>query len=537
MELLCYVFPGWQPRIRPAQAQRDWMDQSPESFAYRCLPLNIANAHGWEILNPTGFSVIWNGGPAAEDVTIRLDDDADQTQLPQALFGMGTVTFHVAGLIKTPPGWNLWVGGPPNSAKDGIAPLSGIIESDWSPFSFTMNWRLTRPDHWIRFEENEPFALFFPVQRDAVESFVPRCLPIDDDPALKMRFETWSRSRDDFQKRMMTEPPEAPTDKWQKFYYRGTDASGHRGVADHRAKLRILEFADAPTIPVLAKPPCHSRKTPPSTLARREWLLTTIERQRALSAEASTIYRVEKMGVQQFLDEHYALNRPVILCDLIHDWPACATWTPDYLHNALADRMVTFQSGRAADPCYERNKDAHKRQLPFAQFLDLTLSGNTNDSYLTAYTARDNAQFLQPLSQDLGFLDDYMERSADNHFGMPWIGGAGTFTPLHHDLTNSFLLQIVGRKRVLLAAPGETPWLYNNDHVFSAVKDLEDAMDIAKHFPLTANAAVHRIDLNPGEVLFLPVGWWHQVRALEFSVSLTQTNFRWPNDTWADYFE
>ncbi len=512
------------------------MDSSPESFAYRCLPLNIANAHGWEALCATGFSAMWNGGPAAEDVTIRLDDDADSTQAPQALFGVGTVTFHVAGLLRTPPGWNLWLSGPPNSAKDGIAPLGGIIETDWSPFSFTMNWRFTRPNHWVRFEENEPFAFFFPVERNVLEQVEPRCLPIDDDPALKLRFETWSRSRDVFHDRMMSEPPAAPADKWQKFYYLGTDAAGLPGATDHRAKLRVREFADAPAIPAAAIPTrCPANSIAPSVLANRDWLLSTLERQRRLSTEASTIYRVEGMSPQQFLDEHYATNRPVILCDLIRDWPACGKWTPAYLRQALADRMVTFQSGRADDPRYERDKDAHKRQLPFVQFLDLILSGPTNDVYLTAYNARDNAQLLQPLRDDLGHLDTYMERSGEHPFGMPWIGAAGSFTPLHHDLTNNFLLQITGRKRILLAAPGETPRLYNDHHVFSAVHDLEDAARVAECFPLTAEAAIHRVDLNPGEVLFLPVGWWHQVRALEFSVSLTQTNFRWPNDAWAVY--
>ena len=49
MDLICYLHDGWDPDIRPAEPRRDWMDETPEAFAYRCLPLNIANAHGWEI--------------------------------------------------------------------------------------------------------------------------------------------------------------------------------------------------------------------------------------------------------------------------------------------------------------------------------------------------------------------------------------------------------------------------------------------------------------------------------------------------------
>ncbi|MDR3507935.1 MAG: DUF6065 family protein, partial [Caulobacteraceae bacterium] len=63
MDLICYLHPGWEPLIRPSPATRGWMDDTPESFAYRCLPLNIANAHGWEILNPCAFEAVWNGEP------------------------------------------------------------------------------------------------------------------------------------------------------------------------------------------------------------------------------------------------------------------------------------------------------------------------------------------------------------------------------------------------------------------------------------------------------------------------------------------
>jgi hypothetical protein len=45
MELTFYLRPGWEPLNRPAEATREWMSAMPEAFTYRCLPLNIANAH------------------------------------------------------------------------------------------------------------------------------------------------------------------------------------------------------------------------------------------------------------------------------------------------------------------------------------------------------------------------------------------------------------------------------------------------------------------------------------------------------------
>jgi hypothetical protein len=242
MELLCYVKPGWAPRIRPASSKRSWMDETADAYAYRCLPLNIANAHGWEILSPCGFEARWTGAPEQDSVEIRADEGGVPREVPVSLFGHGTITFHVDGIFRTPPGWNLWVGGSPNAAKDGIAPLSGIVETDWSPYTFTMNWRFTRPGQWIRFEENEPFCFLFLLPRNALEEVAPRLVPIEDAPELAAQFEAWSVSRDAFQARMEVERPVHAGDSWQKLYYRGVLPDGSPGAADHQAKLRLAPF-------------------------------------------------------------------------------------------------------------------------------------------------------------------------------------------------------------------------------------------------------------------------------------------------------
>jgi Family of unknown function (DUF6065) len=52
MKLIAYMIDGHRMDIRPAPIEREWMDNTGERFAYRCLPLNIANAHGWEIFVP-----------------------------------------------------------------------------------------------------------------------------------------------------------------------------------------------------------------------------------------------------------------------------------------------------------------------------------------------------------------------------------------------------------------------------------------------------------------------------------------------------
>lgn len=579
MDLICYTYPGWEPRIRPASPKRDWMEKTPERFAYRCLPLAIANAHGWEVLSPCGFAARWRGGEGRDAVEIRLDRGAEPARAPVSLFGQGTITFHIEGIFRTPEGWNLWVGGPPNDAKDGIAPLGGVIETDWSPYTFTMNWRFSRPNHWVRFEENEPFCFLFPIQRQALLETVPKILPMGEEPGLTEQFETWSKSRDAFQKWVEETKPSAPADKWQKLYYRGVRPDGAPGPDDHAAKLRLKPFqrpdgsALEPPEP-RACPVVHQKEAPPAILARRpaaplsnpalaltldrlgfgaepapqrpafampaaasgalpekkrDWILAAMERQRALSPREGAVERVRGLSSGEFLERFYAPGRPVVLEGEIDDWPALKLWSPAYLKRKVGGAEVEYQDGREGSPDFELYKDQHKGRAPFDAYIDRIARGG-NDSYLTAYNNEANRAALKVLDKDLGRLGKFLGAEP----GMLWIGPAGTFTPLHYDLTNNLIVQLVGAKQVLLAPPSETAKMYNRRHVFSEVHDLTDPARLER-YPLAKDVRSYAVELKAGEMIYVPVGWWHQVRALAFSVTMTRTDFLWPNDAHESY--
>jgi hypothetical protein len=218
------------------------MDETPEAFAYRCLPLDIANAHGWEILSPCDATAYWTGGARTEDVIIRTGAGPGA---PVSLFGQGVLTFHVEALFRTPPGWDLWVGGTPNQPKPGIIPLVGVVEADWSPYTFTMNWKFTRRNHRVSFARNEPICCVFPLQRNALERMRPKFVRLAQDSDLAAEFREWSRSRDAFHAKMADGCPRAPADKWQKRYYRGVTMRSDEPAPGHRTKPRLQPFTHA----------------------------------------------------------------------------------------------------------------------------------------------------------------------------------------------------------------------------------------------------------------------------------------------------
>ncbi|MCW1430069.1 cupin-like domain-containing protein [Novosphingobium sp. JCM 18896] len=258
-------------------------------------------------------------------------------------------------------------------------------------------------------------------------------------------------------------------------------------------------------------------------LLRREWLLDVMERQRGLSPHAATLLTAQNLGSQHFLDNFYAPSRPVLIKGAMAGWPALEKWTPDYLAQTLGDTLVEYQGGRDLSEDFETAKDRHKRTGPFSEFIELALNGG-NDAYITAYNSDANVAALAPLEADLGFLDQYLTRD----HGMMWIGGAGTFTPLHFDLTNNLLAQVTGSKHIVLIPPSQTRRLAHRNHVFSDVHDVTDPYWLSQ-YPLARDILRYELVLGPGDLLFVPIGWWHQVRSQSFSTMLTYTNFLWPN--------
>lgn len=229
--------------IVPAKPERKWMDEAQGRAPYRCLPLVIANSHGWELLNPVGFSAIWSGGGQLGDIVIMPDDGPPV--IAQSHFGAGILTFRVPFLFRTEAETDLVVQGPINRPKDAIAPLTGIVETDWLPFTFTMNWKFTRPRTAIRFSAGEPFCHLFPVRRGDVEAVEPEIRPIAEDPDLERRFLDWRASRTAFKAALREPDSEAKRLKWQKTYQRGEDHDGAAAPSSHRTRGRPKPFRKA----------------------------------------------------------------------------------------------------------------------------------------------------------------------------------------------------------------------------------------------------------------------------------------------------
>jgi len=262
-------------------------------------------------------------------------------------------------------------------------------------------------------------------------------------------------------------------------------------------------------------------------LKKLESVLNTMRSVASLSPEYSVVPRLANVSREEFLLRYYSANRPVILTHLISNWKAIANWTPEYLIHKCGSVVIEVMANRECDPAYEVNMESHKTKMLFSEFVRKVFdSGSTNDFYMTGNNHFLENPQVQSLLEDIEVSQEYLNPEIPG-FSFFWFGPRGTITQPHHDELNILMCQVVGRKAITLVSPGQTHLLYNRLGVYSDVDWLHPDFD---RYPLFRD--VHSIDvvLQPGEALFLPVGWWHYVRSLDPSLSISFSNFVFPNE-------
>jgi hypothetical protein len=245
-------------KLVPGLAGREWMNKTNRGFANRCLPMRIASQAGWMVLNDRTVRAKWDGGAHPSAVVIEQTGNPPFAAISH--FGHGILTFLIPFLFRTPAGIALLIRGPANAPKDAIAPLEGLVETDWAVAGSSVNWKFTRTDISIEFAVGEPICMVVPQRLDLLEATQPRILDIRDNPEMRRQYGIWSESCRRFSKRLSERDPEAVRLGWQRYYFKGR--APHNGSSDdvakgHRSRLSLREFATATVRSQV--PPLHLR--------------------------------------------------------------------------------------------------------------------------------------------------------------------------------------------------------------------------------------------------------------------------------------
>jgi lysine-specific demethylase 8 len=241
--------------------------------------------------------------------------------------------------------------------------------------------------------------------------------------------------------------------------------------------------------------------------------------------------RIAPPSPQVFYKEYICKNRPVVLTNLIDRWPARSKWTPDYFRETYGDVPVPIEVwDDAGVPAHEPGhylKHARKLTLGLGEYVDLVCA--TKRPSRKYYLAQLPVSALPGLPDDLD-LTSYQRYSSfprprDEHEPLLWLGPAGTVSTLHFDMSSNFLAQLHGRKQLILFSPDQAQRLYYPWPAFGDgckhFSPIEVERPDLERFPRFAEAEALDVVLGPGDVLFLPSGWWHYVKSLDTSITLT----------------
>jgi hypothetical protein len=241
------------------------------------------------------------------------------------------------------------------------------------------------------------------------------------------------------------------------------------------------------------------------------------------------IERRHQLPYADFERDYLRPRIPVILTGSLTGWDATSKWSPEFFQRQYGSLPVNVGG----------------RVLPMSEFIDLVLASSPAKPapYLKDAVVR---QMSPQLVKDIEpFVDycfpnwlrgRYLIRSINDLLNLAevelFLGGEGArLGELHCDYvhTHTVLCQVFGRKEFTLFAPSDTPWLYADGNQ-SALKNV-DEVDLEK-YPLFSRATPIRFIQEPGEIVFLPSGWWHTTRLVTASIAVG-VNFA--NATnWAD---
>jgi hypothetical protein len=251
-------------------------------------------------------------------------------------------------------------------------------------------------------------------------------------------------------------------------------------------------------------------------------ILDAMSRLGRQSPQAGTVAVETDISGESFYQDYFFAGRPVLLRGLASDWKATRHWTPEYFAKRFEDCEVEIAADREGDPEYERNFAQHRKKVLMRDYVRMvTEAGETNDFYLVAQNYLLRQPQFDELHDDVGCPRGIFDPARMRGAVRVWFGPRGAVTPLHHDPEPLMMCQIYGRKQVKLISPFHLRALESGSQWISLLDPCD--IDYAR-YPKMRGVQIPEVTLHPGDLLFVPLGWWHWVKGLDVSISLSLDN-------------
>ena len=228
------------------------------------------------------------------------------------------------------------------------------------------------------------------------------------------------------------------------------------------------------------------------------------------------IPRVKKISREDFIKNYYKPQRPVVIEKLITDWPAHSKWDFDYMKKVAGDKIVPLYDDRPVD--YKDGFNEPHAKMKMTDYIDLIKQQPTKYRIFLWNLIKEAPE----LQKDFSYPDFGLRLMK----GLPMLffGGTDSHTFMHYDidLANIFHFHFEGKKECILFPQTENKYLYKVPHSLITHESINFSNPNFDEWPALRHANGFKTQLNHGEVLYIPEGFWHYMKYITpgFSMSL-----------------
>ncbi|MBT8238967.1 MAG: cupin-like domain-containing protein [Croceitalea sp.] len=235
-----------------------------------------------------------------------------------------------------------------------------------------------------------------------------------------------------------------------------------------------------------------------------------------MGLQLEQIPRVKTITKAVFIQEYFKPQKPVVIERFIEDWPAFTKWNLDYFKNIAGDKLVPLYDDRPVSHKDGFNEPHAKMRM--ADYIDLLKSEPTNYRIFLWNILKEIPQ----LQHDFSYPDLGLRLMK----GLPMLffGGENSHTFMHYDidLANIFHFHFEGKKQCILFSQSQSKYLYKIPHSLITREDIDFTNPDLDKWPALQAAKGHITQLEHGNVLYIPEGYWHHMKYITpgFSMSL-----------------
>lgn len=228
------------------------------------------------------------------------------------------------------------------------------------------------------------------------------------------------------------------------------------------------------------------------------------------------IPRVKTITKENFIKDYFKPQKPVVIERFIENWPAYDKWRLDYIKDIAGEKIVPLYDDRPVT--HEDGFNEPHAKMKMADYIDLLKREPTKYRIFLWNALKEVPQ----LQKDYSYPDFGLKLMK----GLPMLffGGENSHTFMHYDidLANIFHFHFEGKKLCILFDQEQNDYLYKIPHSLITREDIDFSNPDLEKWPALKKAKGYKAELNHGEVLYMPEGYWHYMKYLTpgFSMSL-----------------